>query len=112
MHYRLTKALFLTKKREVTERSFSSALYSIQPSLELYHGLAYTTGYKSLRQQLGHGMSGLYYVTMASIGTCMTVSLPNMEMYTCFCCGQNPVCTSSVLSLCDRDMEYITCELP
>ena len=42
----------------------------------------YAPWYKSLRQQLGHGMSGLYYVTMASVGTCMTVSLPNMEMYT------------------------------
>ena len=27
-------------------------------------------------------MSGLYYVTMASVVTCMTVSHPNMEMYT------------------------------
>ena len=27
-------------------------------------------------------MSGLYYVTMASVVTCKTVSHPNMEMYT------------------------------
>ena len=59
---------------------------------------------------IGHGMSGLYYVTLASVVTCMTVSHPNMEMYTYHNCGQNPVCTSSVLSLCD--MEYITCQLP
>ena len=27
-------------------------------------------------------MSGLYYVTMASVVTCKTVSHPNMKMYT------------------------------
>ena len=52
-------------------------------------------------------MSGLYYVTMASVVTCKTVSHPNMEMYTwhsAFIVGKiQSVLYSSVLSLCDME---------